>query len=222
MAEFAKARANMVEGQIRTSDVTDPALLTAFGEVPRERFVPRDKLSLSYSDLDVRLSDDMPARFLLGPAPFAKLLQLASIGPLDVVLDVGTGGGYGAAILARVASSVVALEEDEGLARRAETILNELGVSNAVVVRGALGQGHAEEGPYDVIVLEGAVDDVPTALLRQLKDGGRLVALVGRGRTAKATLFVRTGEEFGRRVAFDAAAPPLPGFQQAPRFEFTF
>jgi protein-L-isoaspartate(D-aspartate) O-methyltransferase len=222
MGEFAKARANMVDGQLRTSDVTDPAVLAAFGEVPRERFVPKNKVPLSYSDLDVPLNDGAPARFLLEPAPFAKLLQLASIGPLDVVLDVGTGTGYGAAILARIASSVVALEEDDGLAQRAETILNELGVSNAVVVRGALREGHVEEGPYDAIILEGAVDDVPAALLRQLKNGGRLVALVGRGRAARATVFVRSGEEFGRRVAFDAAAPPLPGFQLTPRFEFTF
>lgn len=217
--DYAKARRLMVDGQLRTADVTDSRLLDAFSDVPREAFVPTGSTSFAYVDRAIPLG--VAGRALPPPAGLARLVQLAAPMPTDVALVVGAGTGYGAAILARCAGSVVALEENAELRRHAELALSTLGLTNVVVVAGALAVGYAPEAPYDVIVLEGTVEHVPESLLAQLRDGGRLVATIGRGRTAKATLFVRSGDQMGRRVAFDVALPQLPGFAESPRFEFS-
>jgi len=215
--DFSVLRTKMVDGQIRTTDVTDSAILEAMLTVPREAFVPPARQPLAYIDEDIEVA---PGRYLMEPSPFAKIVQLAEVGSGDVVLDVGCATGYSAAILSRLASSVVALECDPALAASAGETLSRLGHDNVAVVEGPLEQGYPSEAPYDVIFVGGAVDEVPDALLSQLKDGGRLVAVVGRGNAGVARVFTRSGEVISSRRGFNAAVQPLPGFLRAPAFQF--
>lgn len=216
MTDFAAARRMMVDGQVRTADVTDLRLLAAMDDVPRERFVPADKAGLSYLDLDLPAGEG--GRCLLKPMVLAKLIQLAEISETDRVLDVGCASGYSSAVLAELAGSVVALEEDRSLAQAAERTL--AGRSNVEVVNGALSAGWAAGGPYDAIVMQGATEVVPDALLRQLKDGGRLVCILGAAPQRKAMLYRNSDGDMSGRSMFDAAAPVLPGFQRTPSFVF--
>jgi protein-L-isoaspartate(D-aspartate) O-methyltransferase len=221
--DFARQRLKMVDGQVRTTDVTRVEILDAMLEVPREEFVPARRRVFAYIDEDLEIApanNGNPARFMMEASPFAKMLQLADIGPTDYVLDVGTGGGYGAAVMSRIASSVVALESDPALAEHATNAMQRLGYDNVAVVSGALNAGYPSQGPYDLIVLEGSVDEVPQALLDQLKDHGRLVAVVGRGNAGSARLYVREGLTIAARSAFNAALQPLPGFAKPPVFQF--
>jgi protein-L-isoaspartate(D-aspartate) O-methyltransferase len=223
MSDFTAARTKMVDSQLRTQNVTDYELLAAMGHLPREQFVPAESRPLAYVDRDVPLkpaSGGQPARYLMEAGPFARLVQLAEVTRNDIALDVGCGTGYSAAVLARLAGSVVALESDADLAALASDTLVELGIDNVAVVTGPLEAGYPSEGPYDVIVVDGAVETVPDALFDQLKDGGRLVAVVGYGRAAAATLFTRSGDDIGSRSAFDADVRPLPGFRKPKAFVF--
>ena len=223
MDDFTSARTKMVDNQLRTQSVTDYEVLSAMGAVPREQFLPPAGRALAYIDSDLVVTaagPDGPARYMMEPAPLARLVQLAEVDKADVVLVVGCGSGYSAAVLARLANSVVALEQDADLAARASETLTELGVDNVAVVTGSLEAGYPSEAPYDVIFVDGAVEVVPAALTEQLKDGGRLVAVVGYGRSAAATIFRRSGGDVGSRVAFDADVQPLPGFRRPKAFVF--
>ncbi|MEA2905542.1 MAG: protein-L-isoaspartate(D-aspartate) O-methyltransferase [Alphaproteobacteria bacterium] len=219
MIDFATARRTMVDCQVRPSDVTDLRLIAAMLEVPRERFLPEGKAALAYLDLDVPVTPD-GARRLLKPMVLAKLIQTAEIRDGDHVLDVGCASGYASAVLARLARSVVALEEDAALARRAEENLRALGAGNVTAVTGPLVEGWPARAPYDVILLDGAAEVLPKALCRQLKDGGRLVGVVGRAPVSKAMLYRAVGQEVSGRPIFDAPGPLLPGFAQAAAFVF--
>lgn len=221
MIDAAQQRTNMVESQILTSDVTDRRILRAMGELPRERFVPPSLAALAYMDEAVPLTaagGNGPRRWLMAPRVLAKLLQLADIGPEDRVLNVGAGTGYAAAVLSRLAKAVVALECEVRLAEEMRQTLAALAISNVSVAVGELDEGWAGEGPYDAIVLCGAISERPQLLLDQLKDGGRLVAVVSDDGMSKATIWRRLGRSFDRWTAFDAATPPLPGFAPAPAF----
>lgn len=223
MDDFSAERINMVNCQLRTVDVTDSAVLAAMSDIPREIFVPARLRALAYIDEDVLLKEttgDEIGRYLMEPAPFARLTQLAEIEPDDIVLEVGCAAGYSTAVLARLANSVVAVESDSELAARASESLVDLGVANAAVVTGPLEEGYPSEGPYDVIFVSGAVEFVPEALLGQLKEGGRLVAVVGYGQAATATLFTRSEGELGSRSVFNAHVRPLPGFVRPKTFVF--
>ncbi|MBX3491716.1 MAG: protein-L-isoaspartate O-methyltransferase [Parvibaculum sp.] len=220
MTDFAAARHNMVESQVRVNAVTDGRVIDAMSAVPRERFVPMSRQSLAYMDEDVPVGEGGAARFLMEPRVFAKLAQLAAVGPDDLVLDVGCGTGYSTAVLSRLAGTVVALESDGDLAARAGATLSDLGVDNAVVVAGPLNEGYAKQAPYDAIFLNGSVGAIPEAFKAQLKDGGRLVAVVGDGISGRARIFVRSGDTLSSRDAFDANIKPLPGFQPVESFVF--
>jgi protein-L-isoaspartate(D-aspartate) O-methyltransferase len=223
MIDFAAARRIMVDSQVRTSDVTDLRLITAMQAVPRERFVPAEQAGLAYLDFDVPVAvaeAGKPGRRLLKPMVLAKLLQAAEIAEGDRVLDVGCATGYSSAVLARLAHSVVALEQDPGLAAQARDNLRAPDTSQVQVVSGQLTDGWPPQGPYDVIVVNGASEIAPKALLRQLKPGGRLVGVLGRGAAGKAMLYRSIGGECGGRPIFDAAAPLLPGFAAPPAFVF--
>jgi protein-L-isoaspartate(D-aspartate) O-methyltransferase len=223
MIDAAEQRTNMVESQVLTSDVTDKRILRAMGELPRERFVPSSLAELAYMDEAVALSPpegDAPRRWLLAPRVLAKLLQLAEVGEGARVLDVGAGTGYSAAVLGRIVKTVVALECDAALAAEARKILSALSLQNVDVVEGPLAEGCVNEAPYDAIVLEGSISEAPAALLDQLKDGGRLVGVIRKDGLGKATIWRRLGRSLDQWTAFDAAAPPLPGFAPAPAFVF--
>lgn len=217
MSQFDSQRFNMVEAQLRANDVGDPRLLAAMAEIPRERFVPASKRALAYSDVPVEVS---PGRFLLDPRTFAKLLALAEIGPEDTVLDVGSATGYSAAVLARLAKSVIALEQDAELVRLAYDLLPSVGAANAIVTQGPLDRGLKAKAPYDVIVVNGAIAARPDTLLGQLAEGGRLVAVVSDGVAGKAELYVRRRGGIGCRAGFDADVPPLVGFSKTVGFVF--
>lgn len=222
MADVALQRKNMVESQIRPSDVTDRRILNAMLAVPREAFVPTALKPVAYIDDALMLAKaeaGSPPRGLMAPRDFAKLVQLAEIGDHDVVLDVGTLTGYSAAVIARLAQTVVALEADPGFAETAGKTLEERGVDNAAVVTGNLEVGFPSEGPYDAIVIEGTVEQIPPALLDQLKDGGRLVAIVA-GTPSHAVVWRRIGRSFERRSAFESTAPAAPGFEKKREFVF--
>jgi protein-L-isoaspartate(D-aspartate) O-methyltransferase len=205
----------MVDGQIRTTDVTDLRVISAMLEVPRERFMQPASVSLAYLDLDVPVGG---GRRLLRPMVLAKLIQAAELEAGDCVLDVGCATGYGAALLGRIAGDVVALEQDTGLAKTAGDSL--LSQPNVSVVTGTLAEGWAQNAPYDVVVLEGATEIVPHALCQQLKNGGRLVCVLGAGPGSKAMLYTRSSGEVGGRPVFDATAALLPGFAETPVFAF--
>jgi protein-L-isoaspartate(D-aspartate) O-methyltransferase len=223
MVDFTAARRMMVDGQVRTSDVTNPGLISAMLDLPRERFVPPEKADLAYLDRDVAVADQgygQAPRCLLKPMVFAKLVQAAEIDETHHVLDVGCASGYSTAVLARLARSVVALEEDASLADRASQVLASLGATNVSVVTGPLSQGWPGRAPYDVILLNGASEIIPHGLCKQLKDGGRLVGVFGDGPAGKAMLYVSDRGEVSGRPVFDAAAPLLPGFAKPRAFVF--
>ena len=218
MVDFAAARLNMVESQLRTNKVTHAALLDAFESTPREVFVPESRRGIAYVDEDIEIG---PGRYLMEPMVLARLLQAANPGPADVVLDIGCGTGYATALVARLAATVVALEDDPDLAAIATRTLAELGVDNAVVVTGNLSEGYPAQAPYNVILIDGGVAEVPEAISRQLADGGRLITVVkDSGNIGRATLVERFGDVISGRVLFDAAVPVLPVFQKAPGFVF--
>ena len=216
--DYAAARHAMVESQIRTNRVVDPAIVAALGEIPREAFVATQLRPVAYVDEAVPLGH---GRYLMEPLGFASLLQAAEIRSTDIVLDVGCGTGYSSAVLARLAATVVAIEEVPDFAREANRLFGELSVLNAAVMESRLTEGCPKQAPYDVIVIEGGVEEVPEALLNQLADGGRLVAIVlGAGGFGKGTVVTRIGATTARRTVFDAVTPLLPGFKRAPSFVF--
>lgn len=217
MADYAQQRMNMVNAQVRTNDVTDPRIHAAMREVPRERFVPQPRRAMAYADAVVEVA---PQRYLLDPRTFSKLLQLVEIHTSDVVLDVGCATGYSSAVLARLAKSVVALEQDVDLVRVAVEALASVGAANATVVQGQLAAGFKERAPYDVIFVNGAIQEPPGPLLGQLAEGGRLVAIVQTGAQGHAQLHVKQHGRVGARSDFNASVPLLAGFKKAVGFVF--
>jgi protein-L-isoaspartate(D-aspartate) O-methyltransferase len=223
MLDFAAARRTMVDSQVRPSDVTDPRIVAAMLELPRERFVAPGNAELAYADLDPPVAaakSGAPVRRLLKPMVVAKLVQAATVKAEDHVLDLGCATGYSAALLARLARSVVALEQDPGLAKLAAENLAAVGAHNVTLVTGSLTQGWADGAPYDVIFVDGAVEVVPEALYRQLKASGRLVAVAGRAPTGRAMVYRSVNGDVSGWPAFDATAPLLPGFAAPPAFVF--
>jgi protein-L-isoaspartate(D-aspartate) O-methyltransferase len=230
-ATFTQQRLNMVDSQVRPSDITDRRIIRAMGSVPREAFVPAALQVIAYMDNAVPLGPAARGRALMEPRLLAKLLQLAEIPDGGRILDVGFGTGYGLAVMAAMGLKVHGVEENADLAATARVALEAAspqaspqaspeGSTAPHMITGPASAGLADAGPYDAILVSGSVADVPKALLDQLKSGGRLVAIVGAGPGGKATVWTRSSTAFGKREAFDAGAAPLPGFRAAAGFVF--
>ena len=218
MIDFATARRNMVESQIRPNKVTDERILAAMAEVPRERFVPEDMAGVAYVDEDIGIGS---GRYLMEPLALARMLQCLDTKDTEVALVIGCASGYAAAILARLAATVVALESDPALAAEATRTLEELAYDNVVVVEADLRSGLGQQAPYDVLRFGGAVASIPDQICDELAEGGRLAAVVDDGSgMGKAVTVVRKGGMLSRRVMFDAATPMLPGFTREAGFVF--
>ncbi len=223
MVDFRMARRAMVDGQVRTSDVTNLGIIAAMLDIPREAFVPEAQAAFAYLDRDVPVADATatePARYLMKPMVLARLIQAANPAPTDRVLVIGAGAGYAAAVLSRLAAHVCALEESESLYSRARSVLSSLGGHNINVIHGYLADGAPDSAPYDVILIDGGVETVPDRLCAQLSSRGRLLAVEVTGPAGKAKLFQAVNGRFSGRELFDASAPVLPCFSVAPTFVF--
>lgn len=217
MSKMQEARKAMVDSQVRVNDVTDRRVQEAMLDTERELFIPKGQMPLAYSDVDLDLGD---GRYLMKPRDFAKLLQALEIRAGDLALDISAGGGYTAAVLAKLAETVVALEDDADAVTRTENHVRAAGVDNVVVVEGTLRAGVPDQAPYDVIFVGGAVEHVPDSWLRQLSDGGRLGVVERKGLDGEAVIYMRNAGIVGRRVVFDAFTPYLKGFAPEPGFVF--
>jgi protein-L-isoaspartate(D-aspartate) O-methyltransferase len=212
------ARLHMVESQLRPNRVVDEAILEAFLTVPREDFVPDHLRNVACIDEDLPLGN---GRWLMEPMVLGRMIQLAGIAPAETVLEIGAATGYGTAILARLARSVVGVESDAVLARKAADHLARLGIKNAVVRHGPLERGYPDRAPYDVVMFGGAIAEVPTSIVDQLAENGRLLAVVKNGAgMGQATLATKLRGILSHRVVFDAGTPLLPGFAPKPSFVF--
>lgn len=214
---FEAMRAAMVDGQLRTVGVTDARIVAALSSVPRERFVPDARRQVAYVDDAIEIA---PGRYLNTPMAFGRLLSAVRILHSERVLLVGGATGYGAAVIAYLAHEVVAIESDAGLAGMARGMLTALGVSNVRVETGALSEGWAKGAPYDVVFVDGAIETVPQALIDQLRDGGRLAAVVIERGVARITTGVKAGDGFGTTALAEVATPRLPGFEIPAGFRF--
>ena len=219
MTDFAAARANMVESQIRPNKVTDPALIRALATLPRERFVRAERRPLAYVDEDLALGG---GRFLMEPMVLARLIQTAAPEAGEIALVVGCGTGYAAAVLSRVCEMVIGVESDKALAGRAAATLTDLGIDNALIVEGPAHAGYPNQAPYDVILFDGAVPAFPDTVAAQCAEGGRMVGvLTGRNRgVGLATVGTNFGGTVSNRLVFDANVPPLPEFAEENVFSF--
>ncbi len=215
MADFEERRTMMVDTQVRPSDVTKFPIIDAMLSVPREDFVPSTRREAAYMGENVPLGG---GRVVLDPRTIAKMLDALDVSPEDLVLDIGTGMGYSAALLSRMAEAVVALEEDEALASDAEDALGSIGADNVAVVTGPLAEGAAKHGPYNVILFQGGVETVPDAVLDQLRDGGRIAAIFMDGALGTCRIGHAIDGGISWRYAFNASAPVLSGFEAAHAF----
>lgn len=217
MSEAERARAHMIDSQIRTADVTDPELVAAFRAVPREAFLPGRLAAVAYGDLDLEIA---PGRFAMRPRDLAKLIQALAPSRRDRALEIGAGYGYGAAVLSHVCGAVTALEPDADLSRLALSALAGAGLANIPVVSTAIERGWPDGAPYDVILVSGGVEVTPEAWIEQLAEGGRLGVIVRSGPAGTARVYVKSGGRVSFRTAFDAAPAILPGLEKPAGFRF--
>jgi protein-L-isoaspartate(D-aspartate) O-methyltransferase len=214
--DFAAARKKMVASQIRTSEVTDPAVVEAMGAVPRELFLAEEKRDFAYIDEDLAIGK---GRYMMEPQVLARLVQLADPQLTDKALVIGAGTGYAAAVLAQLVQSVTALESDASFIDCAKAVLAQVAPTVSLAA-GDLKGGWPAGSPYDIILIDGAMSALPNNLKPQLADGGRLVCIVREGPVGRATLVTRSGDSYGSREEFDAMTPVLPSFQKQPKFVF--
>ena len=217
MSDFAARRRMMVDTQVRPSDVTKFPIIEAMLSVPREAFVPRDKREAAYVGENVDLGG---GRVVLEPRTLAKMLDALDIENDDLVLDVGGGLGYSSAVVARVAEAVVMVEEDEDLAKEAQSLLVDQEIDNIVIHVGPLTEGAYQHGPYDAMLLQGGIETFPEALSDQLKDGGRVACMFMEGAVGVVRIGHKIDGHLSWRYAFNAAAPVLPGFERHRAFTF--
>lgn len=216
--DFAQARKVMVDSQVRVNDVTSSEVVSAFSSIPREVFVPKGMRASAYAELEIETSD---ARAMWLPRDLGKILVALEAEASDVSLVIGAGAGYSAALLGHMTDAVIALEDDEALVDAMAERFAEIGMDKAVPVQGALSDGLAEQGPFDIILVAGMIEEVPQAWLDQLSDGGSLAVVVATGRgVGAARIYKRAGDTFSYREAFECCPPILPGFEAEKAFVF--
>ncbi len=216
--DFDKAREIMVDSQIRPDDVTEPRIVSAFLRTPREVFVPNARKGVAYSELEITTS---PGRALWTPRDTAKLIKLAAIQPSDVVLVVGAGAGYEAALISQLADTVLALEETAALVDAMSQRFAAIGIDRAAPVEGPLAKGLPEQAPFDVIYIAGMIEVLPDSWAGQLRDGGRLVAVMAQpGGMGRGKVFTKAGDTLAAREGFDACPPRFAAFDRKPTFSF--
>jgi len=221
MTDFALARRHMVDGQVRTSGVTDLAVIEAMLAVPREQFVPEGQRSMAYLDLQVEMGGSTAARRrLMTPMTTGRLLQAAAITPECSVLVVGCGTGYTVALVAHMGATVIATEPDAALATKARANLADLGFQHPLVVDAAPATGCAADAAFDIIILDGASERELTALCKQTRPDGHLVGVFAHSRPPQARMLTRSAQGFGYRPLFDSSAPVVPGLERLPTFQF--
>ncbi|MGA9253677.1 MAG: protein-L-isoaspartate O-methyltransferase, partial [Roseobacter sp.] len=217
MPDFTARRTMMVDTQVRPSDVTKFPIIDAMLSIPREEFVPAALREAAYMGENLDLGD---GRVLLEPRTLAKMLDALDVSNDELVLDVGAAMGYSSAVIAKMAEAVVAVEEDEALYGEAQEALTTAGVDNVILHHGPLVEGAAQHGPYDVIVIEGAAQKVPEAIMDQLKDGGRIACLFQEGALGELRIGLKQAGKVSWRMSFNAGAAVLPGFETEKAFEF--
>ena len=223
MIDYARLRQNMVETQVMPNDVTDRRILRAMRDVPRERFVPGPKAMVAYMDSEIEVIPSVRGangRSLVSPMLVGKLLQAASLEPGERVLEIGCATGYLSAVAAHIAGEVVGLEDNPELVKVARAVTAELGLANVQIVEGPLAAGFAAGEPFDVILLNGQIPEIPKELFQQLTPGGRILAIVGSSQLARAMIGTYIGGSSTIRGLFDASARPLPGFERRLEFQF--
>jgi protein-L-isoaspartate(D-aspartate) O-methyltransferase len=213
---YAQSRMNMIENQVRANHVSDSKILDAMAQVPREIFVPMALKNVAYIDSNIEVAQ---GRFIMAPMVLAQILEFAHIQPSDIVLEIGCATGYSSAVISNLASTVVALEQDEELANLATQTLYDMGADNAVVVSSPHALGYNKQAPYDVIILNGCVDEIPESIKDQLSDDGRLLACVGgNALMGQVVLYTKKAENLSKRVLMEAALKPLAGFENSDNF----
>lgn len=219
MKQYKKARTSMVQSQIQPNDVYDEDVLEAFEATPRERFVPEHLKDVAYIDEDISYAGH---HFLLEPITHARIIQAAKSDDINLALVVGCGMGYGVAILSRFVSTVIGIDEDLDMIEKGSQVLNDLELSNTALFKGDLKQGYAVEAPYQLIILEGSVAQVPDVLLEQLSDNGKLFAIERGGdlQQGQAVCYLRQGNAFIRQYLFDANSPFVKGYEPKAQFQF--
>jgi protein-L-isoaspartate(D-aspartate) O-methyltransferase len=220
--DYQVARRNMVENQIRPNRVNDVQIINAMANLPREKFVPEELASVAYGDSAIFLGKE---RYLMAPMLFARLLQEAKISRDHIVLNIGCGSGYSAAILAGISKAVVGIEVDPELAQKASSLMVELGIDNVLIIEKSLIDGYAKQAPYDVILFSGSIEQVPKKIIDQIADGGRLVSVVmdeskPSDCLGKAIVTTKFGDVIARSEVFDATTPPLVEFKKEKYFKF--
>lgn len=216
--DFDSAREIMVDSQIRPNDVTDPRIVSAFLRTPREVFVPNSRKGVAYSELEIETS---PGRALWTPRDTAKLIKLADFRSSDLVLVIGAGAGYEAALISHLADTVIALEETTQLVDAMSQRFAAVGVDRAAPVEGPLAKGLPEQAPFDVIYVAGMIETVPDTWAAQLREGGRLVAVIAdAGGVGRGKVFTKAGETLASREGFDAYPPRFKAFDRKPSFSF--
>ncbi len=216
--DFVSARRTMVDCQVRPNDVTDFRLVSAFLSIPREEFVPASKRGLAYSEQEILTSE---GRALWAPRDFSKLLKALSPHESDIALIIGAGAGYEAAVFGLIIETVIGLEDQEEYVEATTERLSGLNIDRAIIVEGALDKGLADQAPFDIIYINGMVEEVPQAWFEQLAEGGRLGVVVqtepGLG---QARVYIRSGGHVSYRAIFEACPPVLPGFERKKTFSF--
>jgi protein-L-isoaspartate(D-aspartate) O-methyltransferase len=215
MTDFAARRMMMVDTQVRTADVTKFPIIDAMLSVPREQFVPREQVEAAYVSENIRIA---PHRVVLEPRTLGKLLDAINVESNDLVLDIGIGYGYSSAVIASMAEAVIGVEEDASLANEAQSLLSEHGADNVLVHTGPLTEGAAQHGPYDAIIIQGSVEELPRALIDQLKEGGRIGCVFMEGALGVVRIGYKIDGEMSWRYAFNASAPVLPRFEKQTTF----